>query len=112
MKIKKTLPHLFLCAAACFSLVGHAADGDPVAGKNKTSMCAGCHGIDGMRTAYPEVYSVPKLKGQNASYIVNALLAYRSGARKFATMRAIAHDLSDQDIADLAAYYSSVKISK
>jgi cytochrome c553 len=112
MKISKILLSFSLCAAACFPLVGYALDGDPVAGQNKTSMCAGCHGIEGMRTAYPEVYSVPKLGGQNASYIVAALSAYRSGARKFATMRAIVHDLSDQDMADLAAYYSSVEMAK
>lgn len=83
------------------------AAGDPVAGKNKNSMCAGCHGIDGWRTVYPEVYSVPKLGGQHAAYIVKALQAYKSGARNHPTMKAIAASLTDQDMADLAAYYSA-----
>ena len=87
------------------SISAHAA-GDPVAGKNKNSMCAGCHGIDGWRTVYPEVYSVPKLGGQHAAYIVKALQAYKSGARNHPTMKAIAASLTDQDMADLAAYYS------
>jgi cytochrome c553 len=82
------------------------AEGDPVQGKKKNSMCAGCHGIADWRTAYPEVYSVPKLGGQHAAYIVKALQAYKSGARIHPTMNAIAGSLTDQDMADLAAYYS------
>jgi len=85
----------------------HAATGDPAAGAQKNSMCAGCHGIPDYRTAFPEVYSVPKLGGQHAAYIVNALQEYKSGARSHPSMRAIAAGLSDQDMADLAAYYSS-----
>ena len=82
------------------------AEGDPVAGKNKTAMCAGCHGIAGFRTAYPETYHVPKLGGQNAGYIVSALKAYKAGDRQHPTMKAIAAGLTEQDMADLAAYYS------
>jgi len=82
------------------------AEGDAAAGKNKTAMCAGCHGIAGFRTAYPETYRVPKLGGQNAGYIVNALKAYKAGDRQHPTMKAIAASLSEQDMADLAAYYS------
>jgi cytochrome c553 len=70
-------------------------------------MCIGCHGIGGYRTAFPEVYSVPKIGGQHADYIVKALQAYRSGERGHPSMRAIAADLSDKDMADLAAYYAS-----
>lgn len=84
-----------------------AASGDPAAGQKKTWMCEGCHGIDDYRTAYPSVYRVPKLGGQHAAYIVSALHEYKSGARSFPTMRAIAAGLSDQDMADLAAYYAS-----
>ncbi len=83
----------------------HAA-GDPVAGKEKHEMCIGCHGIAGWRTAYPMVYSVPNLGGQHADYIVAALKAYKSGERGFATMRAMASSLSEQDMQDIAAYYS------
>ena len=102
----RMLPSL-LVFGFCFSIAGftHAA-GDPVAGKNKNSMCAGCHGIPGWRTAYPEVYSVPKLGGQHAKFIVDALKQYQSGARNHATMKAIATSLSEQDMEDLAAYYS------
>lgn len=84
-----------------------AAEGDPAAGKEKKSMCAGCHGIPGYRTAFPEVYSVPKLGGQHPAYIVKALQAYKSGERSHPTMRAVAAGLSDKDMADLAAYYAS-----
>ena len=82
------------------------AQGDAAAGKQKTAMCAGCHGIAGFRTAYPETYRVPKLGGQNAGYLVSALKAYKAGERQHPTMKAIAAGLSEQDMADLAAYYS------
>jgi cytochrome c553 len=85
----------------------HAAEGDAAAGKRKNSMCAGCHGIPGYKTAFPEVYSVPKLGSQQASYIVKALQAYKSGDRSHPSMRAIVAGLSEQDMADLAAYYGS-----
>jgi cytochrome c553 len=83
-----------------------APAGDPVKGRDKTRMCEGCHGIEGWRTAYPEVYRVPKLGGQLQAYIVKALQEYRSGERSHPSMRAIAGTLSDQDMADLAAYYA------
>jgi len=83
------------------------AEGDAAAGSLKTATCQGCHGIEGFRVAYPAVYSVPMLGGQSDAYIAAALKAYRSGDRNNATMKAIASSLSDQDIADLAAYYSA-----
>lgn len=85
----------------------YAAGGDAAAGKQKNSMCVGCHGIGGYKTAFPEVYSVPKIGGQHAAYIVKALQAYKSGERNHPSMKAIAADLSDKDMADLAAYYAS-----
>lgn len=96
--------------AACLALSAPSAfalEGDPQAAKNKISMCIGCHGIPGYRTSFPEVYPVPKLGGQHAAYIVRALQAYRDGERSHPSMRAIATSLSDQDMADLAAYYGS-----
>jgi len=81
------------------------AAGDPSAGAKKVFQCQGCHGIVGTRTAFPELYSVPKLGGQHSAYIVQALQEYQKGDRSHATMRAIAADLSDQDMADIAAYY-------
>ena len=63
----------------------------------------------GYRTVYPETYQVPKLGGQHAAYLVDALKAYKAGGRKHATMRAIAGSLSEQDMNDLAAYYAEAK---
>jgi cytochrome c553 len=84
-----------------------AADGGPTPLENKIAQCQGCHGIADWKTAFPEVYRVPKLGGQKANYIVAALKAYKSGERDFATMRAIAAPLSDQDMQALANYYAS-----
>jgi cytochrome c553 len=83
--------------------------GDPVKAKSKIAMCIGCHGIPGYRTAYPAVYSVPMIAGQNAKYIENALQAYKKGERGHPSMQGIAKSLSDQDMADLAAYYALAK---
>ena len=80
--------------------------GDPKEAHKRIAMCEGCHGIPGYRTAYPEVYRVPMLGGQSATYISNALNAYKAGQRKHPSMRGIAASLSDKDIADLAAYYA------
>jgi cytochrome c553 len=82
---------------------------DAKAGQTKVSMCMGCHGIPGYRIAYPRVYHVPMLGGQNAKYIENALHSYKNGDRPHPTMRAIAQSLSDQDIVDIAAYYAQPK---
>jgi cytochrome c553 len=81
--------------------------GDAKAGAQKVQMCQGCHGIVGWRTAFPEVYHVPKIAGQHPQYFVNALKAYKSGDRKHPSMRAVAQSLSDKDMADLAAYYAT-----
>jgi cytochrome c553 len=95
-------------AAAMMALVATPyAAGNAAAGKQKTVMCQGCHGIPGYKTAFPSVYNVPKLGGQHAGYIVKALQGYKAGERSHPTMRAIAAGLSDQDMADLAAYYSA-----
>jgi cytochrome c553 len=84
------------------------AGGDAeLAHRNKTAMCIGCHGIPGYKTAYPEVYHVPKIAGQQPAYIVSALKAYKAGQRSHPSMRGIAASLSDQDMADLAAYYGA-----
>lgn len=88
-----------------------APAGDPLKGAQKVQMCQGCHGIVGWRTAFPEVYRVPKLSGQNAAYIVAALKEYKSGNRAHPSMKAIAATLSDADMADLAAYYSQTPLT-
>ena len=72
----------------------------------KAAMCIGCHGIPGYRMAYPHVYHVPMISGQNAKFLESALNAYKAGERKHPTMGAIAATLSDKDISELAAYYS------
>ena len=88
-----------------------APAGDPQKGAQKVQMCQGCHGIVGWRTAFPEVYRVPKLSGQTPAYIVVALKAYKSGDRGHPTMKAIAGSLSDADMADIAAYYSQMPLT-
>ena len=96
-----------LAAAHGAALAQSALVADRTAAHQKTQMCIGCHGIPGWRTAYPEVYSVPMIHGQHQAYIVKALQSYRSGERSHPSMRAIASSLSDQDIANLAAYYGA-----
>jgi cytochrome c553 len=86
---------------------GSEVKGDSERGRQKVSMCVGCHGIPDYRTAYPIVYHVPMIAGQTPGYIVKALEAYRSGDRNHPTMRGIAASLSDQDMADIAVYYSA-----
>jgi cytochrome c553 len=83
--------------------------GSAEAGAKKVSACIGCHGIPEYKTAFPTVYRVPKIAGQNEKYLVAALVAYRSGERSHPSMRGIAAGLSDQDIADLAVYYAIKK---
>ena len=83
------------------------AQGSADAARNNVSMCIGCHGIPGYKASFPLVYSVPMIAGQSPKYIENALQAYRKGDRGHPTMRGIAGSLSDQDIADLAAYYGT-----
>ena len=93
------------CALGLVLAAPAFAAGDPVKGQSKAAYCYGCHQIGGYRNASPP-YSVPKLGGQHAAYIVAALKAYQSGARPHPTMRAIAASLKEQDMADLAAYYA------
>ena len=78
------------------------------AGEKKASLCIGCHGIPGYQASFPEVYKVPMIAGQNAKYIMAALAGYKKGERKHPTMRGIAGSLSDQDMADLAAFYEQL----
>ena len=107
------MPSLRILAAAALAagaLPAHAAD--PVIPlQNRVAQCQGCHGIPGWKTAFPELYSVPKLGGQKQAYIVSALKAYKSGERDMATMRAIAADLSDKDMEQLATYYGAAPVT-
>ena len=103
--MKKLLAVLVLAACAGSA---SAADivGNPKAAPNKIEMCIGCHGIPGYKASFPEVYQVPMIGGQSAKYIESALHAYKKGDRKHPSMKGIASSLSDQDIADVAAYYA------
>lgn len=84
------------------------AEGDIENGQKIAYTCTGCHGIPFYQNTYP-AYHVPRLGGQNEAYIAAALKAYRSGERSHSTMQAQAGSLTDQDIADIAAYFSSLK---
>lgn len=106
--MNKLLTSLFVLAVASVTAVSAQAQdvkGDAKAGEQKNAMCIGCHGIVGYQASFPEVYRVPMISGQNAKYIVAALNAYKKGERKHPSMRGISDSLTDQDMADLAAYY-------
>lgn len=103
----KKLLTMAVLAAAAVSVQAADVTGNAEAAKSKVAMCIGCHAIPGYHASFPEVYQVPLLGGQNAKYIENALKAYQKGDRKHPTMRGIAATLTEQDIADLAAYYAA-----
>lgn len=92
--------------ATTLGSAAHAQDAADAA-RQKVAMCIGCHGITGYQASFPEVHKVPKISGQNAKYIAAALTAYRKGERKHPTMKGIAASMSDQDIADVAAFYEA-----
>ena len=108
--MNKTLSLMFATAltmsvatqASAQVVVGNADNG-----RHKVPMCIGCHGITGYKASFPEVYHVPKISGQNAKYIEAALKSYRDGSRKHPSMRGIAGSMTDQDIADVAAFYEA-----
>jgi cytochrome c553 len=97
-----------LAAAGAFAQAAGDAPvhkGDAVHGKAISYTCLGCHGVEGYRNAYPN-YSVPKLVGQHPEYIIAALQEYKGDQRSHLTMHSQASELSDQDMADIAAYFS------
>ncbi len=94
---------LSVCSGA--ALAQQAPSGDAQHGKAISYTCLGCHGIEGYKNAYP-MYSVPKLEGQHPEYLDAALHGYRDGDRAHLTMHSQASTLSDQDIADIAAYFA------
>ncbi|MES1979017.1 MAG: c-type cytochrome [Pseudomonadota bacterium] len=107
--MNKLFTTIFAVAVAFATASGQAQEikGDAKAGETKNAMCIGCHGIKGYQSSFPEIYKVPMISGQSAAYISSALHAYKKGDRKYPSMRGIAESLTDQDIADLAAYYSA-----
>ena len=108
--VRSMIALLTLLGTLSLSLNARAQDAK--AGEKKADMCIGCHGIPGYQASFPDVYKVPMISGQNAKYIVSALTQYKKGERKHPTMRGIARSLSDQDMADLAAFYSTEDLSK
>lgn len=84
------------------------APAGPASLQAKIAMCLGCHNIPRYQASFPEVHKVPMIAGQSAGYIEAALTAYKAGDRKHPTMRGIADALSDQDIKDIAGYYSKL----
>jgi cytochrome c553 len=114
--ILKVLPATLLAAALASGSGAQAQDKQaPAAAKggqgrdNALALCIGCHGIPGYKTAFPDVYHVPKIAGQQPGYIVNALKAYKSGERSHPSMRGIAASLSEEDMKQLAEHYGGAK---
>jgi cytochrome c553 len=106
-KTQYVLMALVMTAGLSSAQAQEAKPGDAAAGQTKAAMCIGCHGIPGYRASFPEVYQVPMISGQGGKYITAALNAYKKGERKHPTMRGIAGSMTDQDIADLSAFYES-----
>jgi cytochrome c553 len=111
----------FILLGAALAFGAQAQDKKPSAAKpasiakvgqgmeNAHAMCIGCHGIPGYKTAFPDVYHVPKIAGQQPGYLINALKAYKSGERSHPSMRGIAASLSEEDMKQLADYYGGSK---
>ena len=102
-----TVLALFVTSVTASTAMAQEVKGDAKAGAGKIATCIGCHGIKGYQASFPEIYRVPMISGQNAKYIATALSAYQKGDRKHPTMRGIATALTEQDIADVAAYYEA-----
>jgi cytochrome c553 len=112
--MNKLLTTMFALAVACVTVSAEAQQvtGKAQDGAKKVAMCVGCHGIIGYQASFPEIHKVPMIAGQSATYITAALTAYKGGDRKHPTMRAIADTLTEQDIADLSAYYSQLGVKQ
>ncbi len=106
-RCKGGLQTVFLSMALAVSSA-QAIEGDVQRGRVKADTCLGCHAIPSYTNTYP-TYNVPKVGGQNEEYVISALLAYRSGQRAHETMHGNAQSLSDQDIADIAAFFAAAK---
>lgn len=99
----KLVAPLLLALAGFVATAAHAQD--VKRGEQRAAQCIGCHGIAGYQSSFPEVHRVPMISGQNAQYIVASLQAYAKGERKHPTMRGISGMLTEQEMADLGAYY-------
>ena len=103
---KLTLQLGMLIAATGMFAGPAIAAGDVAEGQIKAISCMGCHGIPGYNNVYP-TYHVPKVGGQTPEYVIEALKAYKAGKRGHKTMQAQAASLSEQDMADIAAYFAT-----
>ncbi len=108
MKKALLLPLLLALAGALTPAQAQTAKPAHSAIESKIAMCIGCHGIKGYQASFPEIHKVPMISGQSGKYIVAALNAYKKGERKHPTMRGIAASLSEQDMAEIAAYYEQL----
>ena len=108
-KVALTFVAATLLAVGSYAWAQGIPKGDAEAAKAKITMCIGCHGLVGYQTSFPQVYHVPMIAGQSPDYLMRALQAYRGGERNHPSMTAVARSLSDQDIADLAAYYGKAR---
>ena len=109
MRAKAKILSVLVTSILTLSLAAAAQAGDVAKGKAKAAVCVACHGVDGKKALIP---TYPNLAGQNEQYLVVSLKAYKNGERKAgqaAVMQGQAAALSDEDIANLAAYYSSIK---
>ena len=101
------LPVLVLAGfSVLFSAGSHAADA--ARGEKLSQTCLGCHGAPGLRNPGP-VYNIPMVGGQHPEYIISALKSYKSGERSHGTMKAQASNLSDENMADIAAFFSAME---
>jgi cytochrome c553 len=94
-------------SAAAQDKVAAASDRPHPTVENFHAQCIGCHGIPGYRTAFPAVYHVPRIAGQQPGYIIAALKAYKSGERSHPSMRGIAASLDEEQMKHLAEYYGA-----
>ena len=108
--MKSIMPARLIAAAAVGLVLAGGlalAGGDPAAGRHKALQCQTCHGLDGL-SKLPEA---PHLAGQPEPYLVKSLNDYRRGVRKHDMMTIVVAPLTDQDVADLAAYYAAIEIT-
>lgn len=99
---------LLIALASVQTSMAQTVEGNAANGQKKVAQCIGCHGLEGYQASFPQVYRVPKIAGQGAGYIASALTAYQKGERRHPTMRGATSNLSEQDIADVAAYYAAL----
>ena len=112
-KLSIILPLASMFLSVAVSAQAPAPKGNAAAGQSKaTAICSGCHGMPGTKSAYPEVYLVPKIAGQSEAYLVAALKGYREGNRYNQTMVGLASALTDKEIQDIAAYYADPAFGK